>query len=183
MLDRRGRFGHGAEHQSETPDTSVDLGVAIRAKHDAAFKLLSDLLPWSIDAVDGDREFLLGRVGVVELHRGRREPMATRPAPAAKRCDRSKLHLAAQLHYPMLRYNSRTRVPDSVTVRANEVALGGFLHQTGQTSAELAEAKLLCRWIPMMELQSFRPSGVAAIDAASAARGDEIKLSFPAPLS
>src|SRR5437016_7260216 len=59
MLDRRGRFGHGAEYQSETPDTSVGLGVAIRAKHDAAHQLLSDLLPWSIDAVDGDREFLL----------------------------------------------------------------------------------------------------------------------------
>src|SRR5207237_9368377 len=63
---------------------------------------------------------------------------------------RSKLHLAAQLHYPMLRYDSLTHVPDSMTVRANEVALGRFLHQTGQTSAELAEAKLLCRWIAMM---------------------------------
>jgi len=102
MLDRRGRFGHGAEHQSETPDTSVDLGVAIRAKHDAAFKLLSDLFPWSIDAVYGDREFLFARVGVVELHCGGRELTAARPALTAKRCDRSKLHLAAQLHYPML---------------------------------------------------------------------------------
>ncbi|TME70168.1 MAG: hypothetical protein E6I49_09365 [Chloroflexi bacterium] len=102
MLDRRVRFGHGAHDKSDTPDTSVDLGVAIRAKHDAAFKLLSDLLPWSIDAVYGDREFLFARVGVVELHCGGRELTAARPALTAKRCDRSKLHLAAQLHYPML---------------------------------------------------------------------------------
>ena|SRR6266446_1885043 len=102
MLDRRVRFGHGADDKSKTPDTSVDLGVAIRAKHDAAFKLLSDLLPWSIDAVYGDREFLFARVGVVELHCGGREPTAARPALTAKRCDRPKLHLAAQLHYPML---------------------------------------------------------------------------------
>ncbi|TMG49216.1 MAG: hypothetical protein E6H89_12770 [Chloroflexi bacterium] len=102
MLDRRVRFGHGAHDKSDTPDTSVDLGVAIRAKHDAAFKLLSDLLPWSIDAVYGDREFLFARVGVLELHCGGRELTAARPALTAKRCDRSKLHLAAQLHYPML---------------------------------------------------------------------------------
>src|SRR5437660_12264064 len=100
--DRRGRRGHGAESQPETPDASVDLRVAIRAQHDAAFKLLSDLLPRSIDSVYGDREFLLLRVGVVELHRSRREPMATRPASTAERCDRPKLHLTAQFNYPML---------------------------------------------------------------------------------
>src|SRR5207245_6258204 len=69
-----------------------------------------------------------------------------------------------------------------MAVRANEVALTGFLDQASQTSAELSEAKLLRRWIPMMELQSLRACGVSTIDTASAVRGDEIELSFPAPL-
>src|SRR5207245_9410038 len=101
MLDRRVRFGHGAHDKSDTPDTSVDLGVAIRAKHDAAFKLLSDLLPWSIAAVYGDREFLFARCGVVELHCGGREPTAACPALSAKRSDRPKLHLPDAPHYPL----------------------------------------------------------------------------------
>jgi len=69
-----------------------------------------------------------------------------------------------------------------MAVRANEVALSRFLDQASQTSAELSEAKLLRRWISMMELQSLRACGVATIDAASAVRGDQIALSFPTPL-
>ena len=69
-----------------------------------------------------------------------------------------------------------------MAVRANEVALSRFLDQASQTSAELSEAKLLRRWISMMELQSLRACGVATIDTASAVRANEIELSFPAPL-
>ncbi|TME70167.1 MAG: hypothetical protein E6H89_12775 [Chloroflexi bacterium] len=71
---------------------------------------------------------------------------------------------------------------DSMAVRANEVALSRFLDQASQTSAELSEAKLLRRWVSMMELQSLRADGVTTIDAASAVRGDQIALSFPTPL-
>jgi len=69
-----------------------------------------------------------------------------------------------------------------MAVRANEVALSRFLDQASQTSAELSEAKLLRRWVSMMELQSLRADGVTTIDAASAVRGDQIALSFPTPL-
>src|SRR5438128_12516031 len=44
-----GRLGPRAESHGQSPNTRVDLGVAIRAKHHAAFELLSDFLPRSID--------------------------------------------------------------------------------------------------------------------------------------
>jgi len=73
-------------------------------------------------------------------------------------------------------------VTDAVTVRAHKVALRRFLHEPSEASAELSEAELLCRWIPVMELQRFRASGVATIDAPSTIGTNEIQLSFPAPL-
>src|SRR5438552_16146817 len=117
MLDRRVRFGHGAHDKSDTPDTSVDLGVAIRAKHDAAFKLLSDLLPWSIDAVYGARAFLFARVGVVGFHCGGGGLSAARPAPTPKRCERPQPHRAAPRHSPRLSRDSPTGVAGPTGVR------------------------------------------------------------------
>jgi hypothetical protein len=72
---------------------------------------------------------------------------------------------------------------ESVAIRAHEVALRRFLHEPSETSAELSQAKLLRRWISVMKLHRLRACGVTAIDALSTVRGDEIELSFAAPLS
>src|SRR5438093_7312646 len=82
-----------ARVESQGPHASMDLRMAVRTKHHAAFELLSNFLPTSIDAVNRQREFLPGRVRVVEVKGGRHVLRATRPADSAKRCDRSTFRL------------------------------------------------------------------------------------------
>lgn len=70
-----------------------------------------------------------------------------------------------------------------MTVRAHEIAFRGFFDEPSETSAELSEAKFLCGWISVMELQRFRADGVATIDASSSVRCDQIEFSLLTPLS
>jgi hypothetical protein len=79
----------------------------------------------------------------------------------------------------MARRSGVTGVADSMTVRAQKVALRGFSDESSKTSAELSEAKLLRRWISVVELHRLRARGVAAIDTTSAVRSDQVELPLP----
>ena len=69
-----------------------------------------------------------------------------------------------------------------MTVRAQQIALGRFFDEPSETSTELPEAELLRRWISVMKLERLGARGVATVDAPSPVCGDEIELSFAAPL-
>jgi hypothetical protein len=161
----------------------MNLRMAIRAEHDAALKFSLDLLPTSVDAVNGDCKFLLAWVQVMELYRGGHAGKATCSAESAEGRDRPKFRLTAQFNHPIARGSSVMGVTDSMTVRAHEIAFRGFFDEPSETSAELSEAEFLCGWISVMELQRFRADGVATIDASSSVRCDQIEFSLLTPLS
>ena len=161
----------------------VDLGMAIRAEHHALRELSDDPLPRSVCPVGGNPELFRARVQVVELERRRCEATFAATAGATEPRDRAELGLAAQLDDPR-RWRCRLlRVPPTVAVRANEVALFGFRNEPLERPVEYAHPEVLRSWVAMMKLQCLDASRVPAVDALTAASGDQGTLSVPAPLA
>src|SRR5258706_13516476 len=171
------------ESRVQHAHTGMDLRVAIRAQHHAVFELLLDLLPAPIDAVDGDREFFLAWVGVMELKSRWRVRGTACQAHPAERCDRTAFVLPTQLYYPVARNRNLPCVADPVAVCAHQVAFGRFCDQPRETSAEVPEAKVFRKRIAVMKLQSLGTDRVTAVDTLAAVSRHEIGLALTAPLA
>lgn len=119
----------------------------------------------------------------MEFHRGWFVRRSAARADPTKGCDRATLCFTPQLDDPMPRGAGFTRVPDAVAVGAEEIALGSLCDQTGETSVETPEAKILRRGVSMVELQRSRARGVTAINASSSVRVHQVELPLTTPFS
>jgi hypothetical protein len=73
---------------------------------------------------------------MMEFHRGWFVRGSAARADPTKGCDGPTLCLTPQLDDPMPRGAGFTRVPDTMAVGAEKIALGSLFDQTGETSVE-----------------------------------------------
>src|SRR5437763_355387 len=118
-------------------------------------------------------EPLVSRVDVMEFECVDRRREAAAPAGASSVAHRSQLHVLPEPHHRMRAVALRSRVPDTVAIRADEDAFLGFGLGSFDASEKSAQRECLRRGITMMELE--RPDGavVPTVLAPPATRVDE----------
>lgn len=102
----------------------MDLAVAVGAEQNALGELGRDLLPWSRDAVRGDREVLRPGLDMMEFEGRHGEWALAALASTAKQIDRALLCPAPKLDDRYTIALSCRCMERAVAIRADEIALG-----------------------------------------------------------
>src|SRR5713226_2044453 len=155
----------------------LHFAMAIRAEHHALGKLGDDRLPAACDAVLADTKVFGRAVAVMELE-DRRES----GPPAPETCG-SHVGDGLFLGLPTVSDHAHAldggvfdRVPDAVTVCAEEIALLGLCRQLHPRSAESTDRELFLRGIAMVEIERLKRPGVSTINTTASSGRHELRL-------